>query len=339
MLRRYGANGGLEGLTEAGARIFAGISELLPAHVTDVFPGEETSVAYVTCPFIPGHSERGVMREITRQGFEISRKHCEETFCDTIVALGGFTSIFATDALREEYAKQRVYSTSGSFLTAASIWRSLHEAAEITGKPIKGSDVAVLGASGDIGSKVSFLLARDGAKLRLSGSRRKLDKIVLQLECGIEVFSKKENPQAVQGAQYVVAVTSSTEPVISVEDCSEGVVICDAGYPKNIFNLENKEGVLVFPGGLVETPEVFDFSVDTGLPQLYGNRVLYGCWGEGVVLGREGVKDESALRFENRWCGEIKTKGLKRVVDATEEILEIGERHGIRPASIKSFLE
>ena len=341
--RKYNENKG-NALSKDQVETISNISSLFPTHITDTFSHiEDISVFYVTCPFLVGHDSRLLIKKRLVEAFELAEKYENERMGNCIISLGGFTSIYASQSIREEYEKKEVFSTSGSFFTAASIYVSIVEAAEILNYNLTKCTIAIVGAGGAIGSKLSVLLSRRCKELRLTGrSKRKLRHLVSNycLENAV-AYPDQENRRALRGAHFVITITNSIEPIIATQDCEYGAVICDAGYPKNVINTHsNSKNVFVVPGGLGESPWPLDFSIYNGLDStILGNRVVYGCWAEGMILGLEARENPNVLGFESQMLKEVDQIGSPAIVRGTNLILNLGAKYGFKPMSIRKFIE
>ncbi len=312
-------------------------SQLFPSYISTAFDNIGKSglrIAYVTCPFLPraepSSSDLRIMKRRIEEAFEIAAEHKN---IETILALGGFTSIVASKMtqFKKKHRSKRVFSTAGSYLTAASILESIQESADFLGYNPSKSEITVLGASGSIGTKCVPRLAKLFNKINLTArNKSKLEVFVEEAQIkNAVIFPADKNADAVKDSQFVVTITSNPENIISASDCNIGTVICDAGYPKNVFNGSNIKDRYIYPGGLVETPWDFDFEsagIYTELPKELRNKGLYGCWAEGIVLALENNLDFEA---------EMKQLPIEKGI---EKILNMAKKHGILPANIRNFL-
>ena len=96
----------------------------------------------------------------------------------------------------------------------------------------------------------------------------------------------------------------------------------------------------VTPGGLGESPWPLDFSIYNGLDStIFGNRVVYGCWAEGMILGLEARENPHVLGFESQMLKEVEQIGSPAIIRGTNFILNLGAKYGFKPMSIRKFIE
>jgi predicted amino acid dehydrogenase len=215
-----------------------------------------------------------------------------------ISGLGGFTSI--ADGDQGRLVAQRVPGlkvTSGDTLTAMAAVDGVTAASRMLGLKLSGATATVVGASGDIGTACCRYLATRVKRLvlvsRFSFNQNKLADELRQVKHA-EVIVEHDNSKAVHRADIVIAAASSVAPIFHQGDFKPGAIVCDVGYPKNIFldvDLETAD-TLLFAGGLMQSPSSVLMPYDMGLPD---NHVLYGCWSEAIVLALDGRYESFSL--------------------------------------------
>ncbi len=209
-----------------------------------------------------------------------------------LVGLGGFTSIIGDSGL-EISRKSSLPVTSGNTYTAAIILRSLYKAAALLELDLKVARIAVIGATGDIGSACAKELAkRCGSLVLVARNEERLHMLseTLKKECALVGIVKKP-AQATSDADIVITVTSSITTLIEPHELKSGAIICDASYPANITQEIRKmrDDVLVFEGGIVSWPELqSQVTEDSPLwdfnPPMIG---VHGCFAETMLLALE----------------------------------------------------
>ncbi|HYV90301.1 MAG TPA: hypothetical protein VE978_00895 [Chitinophagales bacterium] len=235
-----------------------------------------------------------------------------------IASLGGFTSIVIegnTDLIN----MNGTCFTTGNTLTAAFIVKGVEKAAREMNLHLSSANLLVIGATGDIGQAVSkyfspkvnqlLLCARN--ENRLSALAEQLRKENLDVEYAASLES------LVSKADIIISVASATE--LQLQNLKRGVLICDAGYPKNLEVNINADEVKLFHGGMGIVRAGFQFIPDyTDLfykfPAPY---IVHGCILEAFVLC-----------FENRIESFSKGKG-NISMDAMELIHAQAVSHGI----------
>jgi predicted amino acid dehydrogenase len=240
-----------------------------------------------------------------------------------ISALGGFTSIADGDQGRLVAEKvPGLAVSSGNTLTAMAAADGVIRSSKLLGLNLSGATATVVGASGDIGlgccrflvpkvkrlilvSRFAFNLQRIAKELRLSGPA--------------EVIVEPDSKKAVALSDVVITAASSVTPIFHQHDFKPGAIVCDVGYPKNIFAdyAIARSEIFLFSGGLLESPTPVLMTYDIGLPD---PSVLYGCWSETIVLALE-------RRYESFSLGRGHI-----VPERMQLIWDLAMKHGFRPA-------
>ncbi|MFW6163231.1 MAG: shikimate dehydrogenase [Planctomycetota bacterium] len=239
----------------------------------------------VTCPIMPEMKSLG-----PRAIFKKIRDACvlASELGAHVVGLGGFTSIYGEFGRESAGDDLDIGVTTGNSLTAVMAVRGIRRAAELLGVELSEATVAVVGATGDIGTACCRALAPEVGCLDLTArARSKLVRLAAELEhtASGRVHVADDNRHALCDADFVICVASASEPIIQPQDLRAGTVVCDVGYPKNVATrVAERDDVFVFDGGLVGLPSPIDFGFDNGLPSPH---VLYGCFAESIVLALE----------------------------------------------------
>jgi predicted amino acid dehydrogenase len=240
-----------------------------------------------------------------------------------MAGLGGFTSIADGDQGRLVARKVPVMSvTSGNTLTAMAAVDGTMAAAELMGVDITTATATVVGAGGDIGTACCRYLATRVKRLvlvsRFAFNQKKLADELRRVNHADIIF-ETNNTLAVGQADMVIAAASAVAPIFHPLDFKPGAVVCDVGYPKNIFlNIDlEKTDVFLFAGGLMQSPSPVVLPYDMGLPDPHA---LYGCWSEAIVLALDG-------RMESF------SQGRGHIVpEKMEQIWNAAQRHGFERA-------
>lgn len=239
-----------------------------------------------------------------------------------IIALGGFTSIVLEGNLsRFDTGTSKI--TTGNTLTTAYILEGLSRAASVLSKSLQDCNVLIIGATGDIGTacsnylinktKVLLLNARNGKKLESYAHKLKEQSADVRWSTCLE--------ELIPEADIIVCVASSAS--IEIRNYKKPVIICDAGYPKNLDSkIEKDKGVIVFHGGMGTVNHGYDFYPDYRkyFYDYPSPHIAHGCILEAVVLAFEE-------KFENFSTG----KGNIRP-ESIDEILGLSLKHGVELA-------
>jgi fatty aldehyde-generating acyl-ACP reductase len=211
-----------------------------------------------------------------------------------ITALGGFTSIIFEDMnlLKEQQVRATTLEwerfTTGNTHTAWVICRQVELNAPRIGIDLAKARVAVIGATGDIGSAVCrWLSQRTGVAELLLVARKQQPLLDLQSELGGGRILALE--EALQQADVVVWVASLPESLsIDPANLPNPCLMIDGGYPKNLDSKASGAGIHVLKGGIVEFHRDIDWQVvalaaEMAKPQ----RQMFACFAEAMLLDFE----------------------------------------------------
>lgn len=240
-----------------------------------------------------------------------------------LVGLGAYSSIVTANATT--LPDFPVPITTGNAFTAASAAQGVLDAAELRGVDLGVSRVAVIGASGSIGSMVARQLAAHAGTLDLVGNptqpqraRRALHAVTVQIaeelrrhggtspaaQIAAEARSPEDAAQAlidsgtvtvgtdaqaaVRRSGIVVTATSSPHALLTPEMFAPDAIVCDISEPSNVPPLaEHRPDVLLFDGGIVALPGLQDLGVRYGLESGHA----YACMTETMLIALSGEED------------------------------------------------
>lgn len=242
-----------------------------------------------------------------------------------IAALGGFTSIVLEGRVDSLNENPFTKFTTGNTLTAAYIVKSLEKACMRFDKELKDQNLLIIGSTGDIGSacvdyfsgKVNKLLlcARQQNILFLQEKKLSENKIVARASIHVEALLPEAN--------IIIAIASSMIENFNPRLCRKDVIICDAGYPKNLDSkLPGNLTDRMFCGGMGIVNGGYDFTPNfhKDLYSFPDKNIAHGCLLEAIVLALENKKIAYSIGKGNI------------TPDKIEEIYSMGERHGITDA-------
>jgi predicted amino acid dehydrogenase len=240
-----------------------------------------------------------------------------------IVALGGFASIIGNEG---ETVSRRVDTaiTSGNTYAAALAIEGIIKAAYYMDVALPDATVAVIGATGDIGSICTRILSKKARRLNLV-ARNDARLTAFAEEIGKEGAAKvavfKAAKDALREADVILAVTSAISAIIEPENLKPGCVVCDVAIPPNIAKevVRLRDDIFVFEGGLATLPYQDEIR-DRIFNELMPAGSIYGCLAEGIALAFEG-------RFDNYSVGR---GGITE--EKVDEISRIARKHGLRLA-------
>lgn len=208
-----------------------------------------------------------------------------------IVGLGALTAP-VTGAGRLLRPREGLTMTTGNAFTAHLTVEALRRL--LPAAP--GSHIAIVGATGSVGSCVVRLLADEplGATLTLiARGERRLTSLAASLarhDTGVEVRTAT-SLDAVRDADLVLLLTSAADALIGSAHLKRGAVVLDDTQPRNTDPrlLTERPDVLVIDGGVAAVPGI-EVRGDIGLPR----GLAYACLCETMLMAFSG-HTESAL--------------------------------------------
>ncbi|GJM42125.1 MAG: shikimate 5-dehydrogenase [Ardenticatenaceae bacterium] len=276
---------------------------------------------FVACPLTPNMMLRLptslVYRKIVQTG------KLAEKLGAQILGLGAFTSVVGDGGISIA-KKLNIPVTTGDSYTVAQSVHAVREAAVLLDKPLAESTVAIVGATGAIGSVCAQLLAQDCQKMILIGRRtEKLHEVAtaVRQQGGNEV-QVSENMEKIAQAHFIITVTSAVDAIIETQHLRPGAVVCDVSRPRDVSKqvAEQRPDVLVIEGGMVEIPGPVNFNFDFGFPQ----KMAYACMAETMAL----ALDKNYVSF---------TLGKDIKLSQVQTIDTIAKRHGFKLGGFRSF--
>lgn len=253
--------------------------------------GQKIEGAYIDSCFVPEMLSRfKTARRKVLNAMELAQKSGID-----ITALGGFTSIIFENfnLLKEQQIRATTLDwqrfTTGNTHTAWVICRQVETNASALGINMSQATVAVVGATGDIGSAVCrWLSQRTGVKELLLVARQQQPLADLQAELGGgRILSLDE---ALPQADVVVWVASLPQTLtIDAANLRSPCLMIDGGYPKNLNNKASGEGIHVLKGGIVEFGSDIGWQMMEVAEMEKPLRQMFACFAEAILLEFEGI--------------------------------------------------
>jgi fatty aldehyde-generating acyl-ACP reductase len=243
-----------------------------------------------------------------------------------IVSLGGFSSILIEGNFDLLPERHNTVFTTGNTLTVAFIVQGIKKMCALEGRDLRRSTLLIVGATGDVGSGCARCLAPLMKRVLLSARNvERLRKLALELEAnGVQVEVATDPlanglQQFSVEADVVICAASLAFPSFLPGRIAPDAIVCDAGYPKNLFPCSQMSGAKVFFGGLGQITGGMKFTPDfRGILNRHPfPDVAHGCLLEGMVLALE-------RRFEPFSQG----RGFI-TPEQVAEIETVAARHGI----------
>ena len=208
-----------------------------------------------------------------------------------IVGLGALTAP-ATAGGQLFRDRTDVGITNGNAFTAAITAESVLRAAPAAPRP----GIALVGATGSVGSAVARLLARAGVPELLLVGRTPASLTELARETsagGPTVVRTSVDLADVRECGLVVLLTSAAGALLGSEHLGPGTLVVDDTQPRNTAPAlaEERPDVLLLDGGIVATPGVRRTGASIGLPRDRS----FACLAETLLLGLAGHRGHGTL--------------------------------------------
>ncbi|MAT97621.1 MAG: shikimate dehydrogenase [Anaerolineaceae bacterium] len=276
---------------------------------------------FIACPLTPNMMLRLPTPLVYRKIIQTGK--LAEKLGARILGLGAFTAVVGDGGLT--VAKHlNIPVTTGDSYTVAQAAQAIQEAAVLLKRPLASSTVAVVGATGAIGSICAQLLATDSGRMVLIGRRtERLQEVataVRQQGCQNVIVTADMNQLA--QAHFIITVTSAVDTIIEPQHLRRGAVVCDVSRPRDVSKqvAEQRPDVLVIEGGMVEVPGPVNFNFDFGFPP----KMAYACMAETMALALDG----NYVSF---------TLGKDIKLSQVQTIDTIATRHGFKLGGFRSF--
>jgi fatty aldehyde-generating acyl-ACP reductase len=276
---------------------------------------------FVACPLTPNMMLRLPTPLVYRKIIQTGK--LAEKLGARILGLGAFTSVVGDGGVT--IAKHlNVPVTTGDSYTVAQAVRAVQKAAILLEKPLATSTVAVVGASGAIGSICAQLLAADSGHIILIGRRiDKLQEVATAVrQQGCANVTVTADMTELTKAHFIITVTSAVDTIIEPQHLRPGAVVCDVSRPRDVSKqvTEQRPDVLVIEGGMVEVPGPVNFNFDFGFPP----KMAFACMAETMALALDGNYASFTLG-----------KDIK--LSQVQTIDTIAKRHGFKLGGFRSF--
>ncbi|MGJ3252880.1 MAG: long-chain acyl-[acyl-carrier-protein] reductase [Elainellaceae cyanobacterium] len=285
--------------------------------------GQQIEGHYVESCFLPEMLTNRRIKAAIRKILN-AMAHAQKHGLD-ITALGGFSSIIFENFNLDQHRRVRNIElefnrfTTGNTHTAYVICRQVEQAAAKLGIDLSKSNVAVFGATGDIGSAVCrwlnvhadvdelFLIARNQERLQNLRDELGRGKIM-----GLE--------EALCQADVIVWVASTPrgvdiDPLLLRKPC----LLIDGGYPKNLKTKVQHPDIYVLEGGIVEHSLDIDWKIMKIVKMDIPGRQLFACFAESMLL-----------EFE-KWHTNFSWGRNQITVEKMEQIGHASVKHGFKP--------
>ncbi len=289
--------------------------------IRSVYDGRTAQGWFVACPLTPKRMMAlppGVVYKKIIQTGKLAEK-----LGARILGLGAFTSVVGDGGITIARHLQIPVTTGDSYTIAQAI-HAIQRAAVIMDMPLNNSTVAIVGATGAIGSVCAEMLAAETKSLLLIGRRLdKLNEVRNQaLASGATQVIVTDDINRLTEAHFIITVTSAVETIIEPQHLRRGAIVCDVARPRDVSRqvAEQRPDVLVIEGGMVQVPGAVDFGFNFGFPP----KMAYACMAETMALALE-------QRYESYTLGKDISLSQVTTID------KIATRHGFTLGGFRSF--
>lgn len=229
----------------------------------------------------------------------------------SIVGLGALTAP-ATRAGRMLRERPGMTVTTGNAFTAHLTVEGLRRLSAAA----SGSHLAIVGATGSVGSCVVRLLADEpiGSDLTLvSRGGQRLEDLAAEVRGRGVAVRTSTSMDAVRDADVVLVLTSATDALLGSQHLKHGALVLDDTQPRNTDPRlrEERPDVLVIDGGVAAIPGI-DIRGDIGLPR----GLAYACLCETMLMSFDGQTASAT--------GEASIGHARRMRDAARRFAHLG---------------
>lgn len=278
---------GYDHIAEGDLDVWCSAPPQLVEHVEIVSAiGKRIEGAYIDSCFVPEMLTRfKTARRKVLNAMELAQKKGI-----SITALGGFTSIIFENfnLLQHRQVRNTTLNwerfTTGNTHTAWVICRQLEVNAPRLGIDLKKAKVAVVGATGDIGSAVCrWLSQRTGVhELLLVARQQQPLKDLQQGLQGGRVLSLEEALPEADAVVWVASLPKNLE--IDKSNLRKPCLMIDGGYPKNLDMKFAGSGIHVLKGGIVEFFTDIGWNMMAIAEMEIPQRQMFACFAEAMLL-------------------------------------------------------
>ena len=278
---------GYDHIAEGDLDVWCSAPPQLVEHVEIVSAiGKRIEGAYIDSCFVPEMLTRfKTARRKVLNAMELAQKKGI-----SITALGGFTSIIFENfnLLQHRQVRNTTLNwerfTTGNTHTAWVICRQLEMNAPRLGIDLKKAKVAVVGATGDIGSAVCrWLSQRTGVHELLLVARQQQPLKDLQQDLqGGRILSLEEALPEADAVVWVASLPKNLE--IDKSNLRKPCLMIDGGYPKNLDMKFAGSGIHVLKGGIVEFFTDIGWNMMAIAEMEIPQRQMFACFAEAMLL-------------------------------------------------------
>jgi len=217
------------------------------------------------------------------------------------IGLGAFTSP-VTDGGKDLLGKVNLFITTGNTFTAAIAMDDIKNILNFLKKNISDVSVAVIGASGSIGSGIAKMLATDkvGSLILIGKTESNLKEVKDELIklSGYRNAILSTDIGTAKDADFIIMATASSKALLAPGDIKKDAVVYSISQPSNISNkVRERSDIHIYEGGIVYTPGI-KHKLKMGLR----DEVNFACFSETMSL--------AAGRVRENFIGKVKVNNI-----------------------------
>jgi predicted amino acid dehydrogenase len=210
----------------------------------------------------------------------------------------------------------KISVTTGSTLTAWSVIEAIYRTCKSKNISLLESTLAVIGATGSVGSLCARKLAEYVPKIILNGEYSdKLTRLKESIQHlnPIEVLIEEDVHKMLKDADIVVNANDLPGTALNPEEFKPKAIVCDVSLSRNIISkAHQRQDITVIEAGLIKFPYPMALRINWGLPK----DIIPASLAETMLLA-----------FEERLVSYSLGDNIN--LDKLEEIANIAVRHGL----------
>jgi len=306
-------------------QVFTWLPPLNISHITGIrsITGKEIEGYFIYCTLLPEQllnlNQQFVLKKIVEGG------KIAQDLGAKIIGLGAYAANVGRKGILVEKNLKIPVTTGTTYTVVVTVEATLKAMNEV-GMELKKARVAIIGASGGIGSTIAQILADKITDITLVARNQNrlnnLANLISRVNNKVKLQITDNIKKAVSSANVVFVSTTSPSTLIDSEDINPGTIICDISQPRNVSPevADKRSDVLVIDGGIVKVPGDVNFNFYFGLPP----KLAYACIAETMILTLEGLFESYSI-------------GGNISLEKTEKIAKLAKKHGFQLSTIRSF--
>lgn len=217
----------------------------------------------------------------------------------TLIGLGALTASLSKGGLDILPHVKKLKVTTGRAYTTKTVTDYVKHCIDRFGYDKSKVKLAIVGASGSVGSSCAKLLALWGVKnILLIDLQKRAEVLKKSLEHLTSTNSElnveiSHSISQVKDSDIIITATNAPEAVLSSSDLSPGSIVINDAQPSDVPDqvISDRSDILVIEGGIIHTPGI-KCNFNLGLAH---REDTFCCLGEVLILASRGYSDHYAL--------------------------------------------